>query len=123
MINGPEWIRKSPLPFTALRGFADGFGGGLIGGLLYYPLQTSLQLGGFAYSWLSIFALALSFGTFEMLRVGQHRTFWSSRTLLLCCVATSFFLLLVLAKGTVLEIDPFAPNPQLPADSGLTLLG
>ena len=123
MLIGQEWTPESPLPFAAFRAFIDGFGGGLFGGLLYAALQTYFQLGGFEYSWLSIFALALSFGTFELLRVGQHRTFWSSRTLLLCFIATSFFLLLVLAKGTVLEIDPFAPNPQFPTDSGLTLLG
>ena len=117
-----DWIPESPLNFAAFRAFADGFGGGLVGGLVYAALQTYFQLGGFDYSWLSILALALSFGTFEMLRVSRDWTFRSCRTLLLCFVATSFFLLLVLAKGTVLEIDPSDLNPQFPADSGLKLL-
>lgn len=123
MFIGQEWTPESPLSLAGFRAFADGFGGGLFGGLFYAALQTYFQLGGFEYSWLSIFTLALSFGTFEMLRVDRDWTFWSSKSMLLCFVATSFFLLLVLAKGTILEIDPFAPNPQFPTDSGLTLLG
>lgn len=55
-----------------LKGFADGFGGGVIGGAVYAALVTSLG-GNEPSPWLKVFALATMLGLFEAGRVQLAR--------------------------------------------------
>ena len=57
----------------ALRNFADGFLGGLMGGLAYWLLLTHFYPEGLEFAWLRILAVSLSFGGFEMWRVARNR--------------------------------------------------
>ena len=57
----------------ALRNFADGFLGGLMGGLAYWLLLTHFYPEGLEFAWLRILAVSLSFGGFEMWRAARSR--------------------------------------------------
>jgi len=57
----------------ALRNFADGFLGGVMGGLAYWLLLAHFHPDGLEFAWLRILAVSLSFGGFEMWRVARNR--------------------------------------------------
>lgn len=52
-----------------IKGFADGFGGGVLGGAIYAGLVTSLGGNQHPSPWFSVFALALLLGMVEAGRV------------------------------------------------------
>jgi hypothetical protein len=60
-------------PLPALRAFADGFGSGLIGGLMYWLLLVYIYPNGLEHAWLRVLAVSVSFGGFEMWRVARNR--------------------------------------------------
>ena len=59
----PEW----DLPH-----FADGFGGGLIGGLLYCMLLAYFNPGELVLAWQRVITLALALGCFEVWRARKR---------------------------------------------------
>ena len=62
-----------------MRAFADGFGGGLTGGLIYSAAHNAFHPTGLEFAWLRILALSVTFGGFEIWRVTENRTFSSVR--------------------------------------------
>lgn len=98
----------------ALRGFADGFGGGLIGGFIYCLVLAWFQIDGLDLACLRVVALSLIFAGFEMGRVTRGRTLKSVRACLLWTLVASA--LVLWALGAVLpgteRSRPEAP-PQI----------
>jgi hypothetical protein len=60
-------------PLPALRAFADGLGGGLMGGLMYWLLLVYIYPDGLELAWLRVLAVSLSFGGLEVWRVARNR--------------------------------------------------
>ncbi len=83
-------ILQSP---PALRAFADGFGGGLFGGLMYCLVLAYFHPDGLEFAWLRVLALSLTFGGFEMWRVTRKRTLRSVRTCVLWILTAGLFVL------------------------------
>ncbi|MBI3683597.1 MAG: hypothetical protein HY235_24745 [Acidobacteria bacterium] len=54
------------------KAFADGFGGGILGGLAYWCLASLFQAGGAPFPWLQVMAIALGCGVVEVYRVGRR---------------------------------------------------
>ena len=58
---------NSTVPLKRLsRAFADGFAGGLCGGLLYYLVLACFYPDGLELVWLRVLVVSLALGTFEM---------------------------------------------------------
>lgn len=84
----------STLPsLPALGAFADGFGGSLIGGLMYCLVLVYFHPDGLEVACLRVVALSLTFGGFEMWRVRRKRTLKSVRTCMLWTLIASLFVL------------------------------
>ena len=66
--------RSTVLLCPVLRAFADGFGGGLIGGLMYCLALAYFNPDGVEFAWGRVLALSLTFGGFETWRVTRRRT-------------------------------------------------
>ena len=84
----------APLPaphHSQVRAFADGFGGGLIGGLIYCLVLAYADPQGLQFVWLRVLALALTFGGFEMWRVTHERTLRRVTICMLWTLAGSLF--------------------------------
>lgn len=89
-----EAPRRSTAPsLPALRAFIDGFGGGLIGGLIYCLGLVYFHLAGIEFAWLRVLVLSLTFGCFEMWRVKRKRTPRSIRIWMLWTFTVSLFVL------------------------------
>lgn len=61
-------VRPLVTPRT-VKGFVDGFGGAVVGGIVYWGLSSALGGGISSFPWLTITPIALLFGLFEMHRV------------------------------------------------------
>ncbi len=99
--------RSTVLSFPALHAFADGFWGGLIGGLVYCLVLAYFDPDDLEIAWLRVLALALTFGAFEMWRVIRKRTLRSAMTSLLVILTASLLVLSVL--GAVFAVKESAP--------------
>jgi predicted lipid-binding transport protein (Tim44 family) len=88
--------RSTVLSVPALRAFADGFGGGLAGGLLYCLVLASFHPAELERAWLRVLALSLVFGGFEIWRVTRNRTLRNATTYMLWTVVAGLLLLLAL---------------------------
>ncbi len=83
------WRCSIVLPFPALRAFADGLVGSLIGGLVYCLIMAYYHPEGLQIAGLRVLALSLTFGGFEMWRVRRQRTRKSVRRRLLWTLSAS----------------------------------
>lgn len=98
----------------ALRGFADGFVGGLIGGFIYCVVLAWFQIDGLDLACLRVVALSLVFAGFEMWRVTRRRTLKSVRACLLWTLVASALVLWALgAVSSVPERSRAAAPHQL----------
>lgn len=59
------------LSTRCLKGFADGFGGGVLGGLAYWMIASLLGNSGLPFPMVKVAAIAFSFGIFEACRVSR----------------------------------------------------
>ncbi|MCC6393720.1 MAG: hypothetical protein IT167_24190 [Bryobacterales bacterium] len=59
------------LSARCLKGFADGFGGGVLGGLAYWMIAGLLGAGGLPFPTVKVAAIAVGFGIFESWRVSR----------------------------------------------------
>lgn len=59
------------IPYRLCKGFADGFGGGILGGLAYWGLATALGGGVVPFPVLKVAIIAFSFGFIEIWRVSR----------------------------------------------------
>jgi hypothetical protein len=85
--------RLTVLSFPALRAFADGFGGALIGGFMYYLVLAYFHPDALEFAWLRVLAVSLIFGGFEMWRVARRPTLRSIKTCMLWTLTVSLFVL------------------------------
>lgn len=76
---GEPAVRPAILSRRALRGFSDGFVGGLIGGGVCCLVLVWFQTDELVLVYLRVVALSLVFGGFEMWRVTHGRTLKSAR--------------------------------------------
>jgi len=88
--------RSTVLSPPSLRAFADGFGGGLIGGIVYCLVMVCFHPVELEFAWLRVLALSLTFGGFEMWRVTRRRTLRNVGTYMLLTLTVSLFVLWVL---------------------------
>lgn len=93
-------LRESVLSPPAWRAFADGFGGGLIGGLVYCLVMAYIDPRGLDYAWLRVLALSLTFGALEMWRISRKPS-RAAGTFILCALTASMIVLWAL--GAVLS--------------------
>ncbi len=105
--------RSTVAPIPALRAFADGFGGGLAGGLLYCLVLASFHPAELERAWLRVLALSLVFGGFEIWRVTGHRTLKSATTFMLWTLVAT--LLLLLALESVISSADTSSRQENPA--------
>ena len=90
-------LRSTAVPvLPVLRAFADGFGGGVAGGLIYCLGVAYFDPGGFALAWMRALALAFIFGGFEVWWATRKPTIRSVRIGLLWTLTASLFVLWVL---------------------------
>ncbi len=108
----PEAPRRSTgLSLSALRAFADGFGGGLIGGLIYCLGLAYFHPGGLEFAWPRVLALSLIFGGFEMWRVTRTRTLRSVRIGMLWTLTAGLFVLWALGAVISASETPLRETP------------
>ncbi|HUQ91049.1 MAG TPA: hypothetical protein VM120_05150 [Bryobacteraceae bacterium] len=60
------------LSARCLKGFADGFGGGILGGLAYWKLASLLGNSGVPFPSFKVASLAIVLGFFEAWRVSRR---------------------------------------------------
>jgi hypothetical protein len=100
----------------ALRGFSDGFVGGLIGGGVYCLIVVWLQAEELVLACLRVVVLSLVFGGFEMWRVTRGRTLKSARKILGWTLAAGMLLLWGLGMaGPKAERPDATPPTQAPS--------
>jgi hypothetical protein len=70
----PPERRRTPAMagLRRLKAFADGFGGAVIGGVVYWVLVDNLVRGVPDFPWLKVLALAAACGSFELWRVSRQ---------------------------------------------------
>lgn len=109
--NWRYWGRRCSirLPLPAMRAFADGLVGSLIGGLVYCLILSCFNSEGLQIAGLRVLALSLTFGGFEMWRVRRQRT---AESLKKCA-------LLTLSASMVLFWALGAPFPDTPTRDSL----
>lgn len=78
---------------AAARAFADGFCGGILGGLLYCIALSYLYPTGLDQAWMRILAISLTLGGFETWRVMRRPTRRSVRTCLIWTLSACLVLL------------------------------
>jgi hypothetical protein len=101
----------------SLRGFSDGFVGGLIGGGVFGLLLIWLQTEELLLACVRVATISVALGGFEMWRVTQRRSLNGARVQLLWTLASS--MLVLWALGTVLsatDLSTIAP-PLHPTNS------
>ena len=79
------------LAAPGLRAFADGFLGGLTGGLLYCLALAYFHPAELDLAWLRVAAVSVTFGGFEMWRVTRKPTLRSLRASMFWTLALSLF--------------------------------
>jgi predicted lipid-binding transport protein (Tim44 family) len=110
METGRSTSWNSLIPLSALRAFADGFGGGLVGGLMYCLVLAYFQPAELALAPLRVAALALTFGGFEVWRVTRKPTHRRLTTLALWAVPASLLLLWVVGS-LVFSVESSSSKP------------
>lgn len=103
-------MHRSPV-VPGLRAFADGFLGGLTGGLLYCLALAYFHPAGLDLAWLRVAAVSLTFGGFEMWRVTCKPTLRSLRTCMLWTLTVSLFGLWALGAITLPAVDSHRDSP------------
>jgi hypothetical protein len=66
-----EQVSRAWHPARTLKGFVDGFGGGIVGGVAYWLIVIVCQ-GGAEFPWFRVLAISLAFGCFEAWRVDRR---------------------------------------------------
>ncbi|MDX1981596.1 MAG: hypothetical protein SFV51_15110 [Bryobacteraceae bacterium] len=108
--NSGTWATK------AVRAFADGFGGGLIGGLIYCLALAYLHPARLESAWLRVAIVSLAFGCFEMWRVTRNRTLRSVRVFMIWTAIAGLFALWALAAVSSTDERPEQPiRPRVAA--------
>ena len=87
----PRRLTVPPIP--ALHAFAEGFCGGLTGGVVYCVVLACFQIDRLDLACLRALALSLVFGGGEMWRISRGRTLKRDGTCLLCTLAVSMLVL------------------------------
>ncbi|MBL8177438.1 MAG: hypothetical protein JNK48_22365 [Bryobacterales bacterium] len=82
--------------FAVARSFADGFFGGILGGLLYCIALSYLYPAGLDQAWMRVATISLTLGGFETWRVRRLRPQRSVRTCLIWTLSGCLLLLWVI---------------------------
>lgn len=98
-----------PRATKAVRAFADGFGGGLIGGLIYCLALAYLYPARLESAWLRVAIVSLAFGCFELWRVTRNRTLRSVRVFMIWTAIGGLFALWALAAVSSADERPEQP--------------
>ena len=120
MDTSSKQILKSSTSRRLLQAFVNGSAGGLIGGLMYYPLCALFQFGGTEYSSITIIALAFALGVFEMVRVSHLQFVGRWKTCVLCFMAAAIIVLLGMGETVDLQTDATPDKPQLLTNAAFT---
>jgi predicted lipid-binding transport protein (Tim44 family) len=93
------WRRSALLCLPKLRAFAGGFAGGLLGGVVYCLILAHFHSQVLGFAWLSVLALSMTFGGFEMWRVARKRKPNTVITCMLWTLAASIVMLWALGAA------------------------